>query len=321
MRKNMETARIFDIYRGTTHDGPGLRSTVFFQSCPLSCQWCHNPESIGMNDRIWWDSRSCIGCMLCHQACPTGANQPSEEGIRIDQELCSRCGACARTCPTGAMSFIAREWTMEALLDELLRDRPYYEKTGGGVTASGGECLNQKTFVASLFQELHRQGISTALDTSGFAPWNAFADVLPHTDYILYDLKLWDSSLHQNYTGQDNALIVENLRHISRNIRDKSCLAGLWIRTPLIPGATADAKNLHALGQFISGELSGTVSRWELCAFNNSCITKYQKLGEEWNYADTPLLRADEAEALRQAAVDGGVPDELVVVTGLLSES
>lgn len=316
----MDKARIFDIYRGTTHDGPGMRSTVFFQSCPLSCQWCHNPEGMRTNPRIWWNSTACIGCMLCHEACPSGANQPDENGIRIDPERCTGCGACVRACPSGAMTFISREWTLDALLDEVLRDKPYYQRTHGGVTASGGECMLQHEFITLFFSALHHEGIDTALDTCGFAPWQAFEAVLPHTDHVLYDLKLADCKQHLQLTGQPNTLILENAEKIADSIKAGTYPCDLWIRTPLIPGATATPENLRAIGTFIAEKMKGTVSRWELCAFNNSCITKYDRLGKKWHYRDVPLLTAGEAETLRKAALSCQMPENRIVVTGLLSE-
>ncbi len=308
----MDHALVFDIYRGTTHDGPGIRSTVFFQSCPLACQWCHNPEGITSSPGVWWEERSCIGCMLCQDACPVKANPAGEGGITIHRDRCLGCGACVKACPTGAMSFIARSFDLPGLLNEVLRDRAFYEKTGGGVTASGGECMQQHAFVARFFQKLQEARVNTALDTSGFAPWSAFEEVLPHTDYVLYDLKLMDSWAHRQFTGQDNGLILENVRKIAAAVRDGSCRAKLWIRTPLIPGATAAPENISAIGAFLAGEMADVVSRWELCAFNNSCITKYSRLGKAWDCQELKLLTDSKAQALRRAAISSGVPQELV---------
>lgn len=316
----MNTASIFDIYRGTTHDGPGLRSTVFFKGCPLACEWCHNPEGISPRQQVWWDSRTCIGCMLCHKACKTGANIVSEKGFIIDDNLCERCGACVKVCPAKAMTFVSKEWTLEKLIDEVMRDKTYYDKTGGGVTASGGECMLQSRFLAGFFRELHSRGINTAVDTCGMVSYDKFEEVLPHTDYVLYDLKLWDNSLHEKFTKQGNKLIIENLRRIAESIAAGTIPSDLWIRTPLIPGATATAGNIAAIGRFISEELHGTVTRWELCAFNNSCMTKYERLNLPWTYNDTPLIDRNTVEAMRQAAISSGVSEDLVVVTGIISE-
>ena len=316
----MSRAFIFDIYRGTTHDGPGLRSTVFFKGCPLSCEWCHNPEGISPKQRVWWDSRVCIGCMLCHAACKTGANIPCEAHIKIDDTLCVQCGACVKACPSKAMAFISKEWTLEKLVNEVIRDKVYYDKTGGGVTASGGECMMQHDFIVEFFEKLQNLGVDTAIDTCGLIPYSAFEEVLPYTNHVLYDLKLWDDELHKKYTKQSNNLILENLRRIAKAIAEGSIKSDLWIRTPLIPGATATKENITAIGKFIAKELHGAVSRWELCSFNNSCITKYERLNLQWSYQDTPLIDLGTSEALRLAAIACGVDEEKVVVTGLISE-
>ena len=316
----MADAFIFDIYRGTTHDGPGCRSTVFFKGCPLSCEWCHNPEGIPPKQQVWWDSRACIGCMLCHKACKTGANIPGKAGIVVNETLCVRCGACVRACPAKAMTFIGEEWPLDKLIDEVMRGKAYYDKTGGGVTASGGECMLQHRFIAEFFRELHSRGVDTALDTCGFVPYSAFEEVLPYTDHMLYDLKLFDGDLHKKFTGQDNRQILENVKRISKAISAGAVSADLWIRTPVIPGATATVENITAIGKFITEELGGAVSRWELCAFNNSCITKYERLHLTWPYRRTPLIDCKTSRLLRKAAVDGGVNEDIVAVTGLISE-
>lgn len=316
----MITSSIFDIYRGTTHDGPGVRSTVFFKGCTLSCEWCHNPEGISPNQQVWWDSRLCIGCMLCNNACSTGANISSETGIKIDNTLCQKCGACVKACPAKAMTFISKDLSIDELIDEVGRDKVYYDKTGGGVTVSGGECMMQHHFVTELFRELHIRGINTALDTCGLVSYSAFEEVLPYTDYVLYDLKLMDSELHKKYTKQGNSLILENVRRISKAIANGHINSKLWIRTPLIPGATATVDNITAIGRFITEELHNTVSRWELCSFNNSCITKYERLNLPWHYSDIQLIDQNVSQELKKAAIDSGINEEIVVVSGLISE-
>jgi pyruvate formate lyase activating enzyme len=218
------------------------------------------------------------------------------------------------------MTFIGEEWSIEKLISEVMRDRVYYDKTGGGVTASGGECMLQHHFLAEFFKELHRRDVDTAVDTCGAVPYSAFEEVLPYTDHVLYDLKLLDNDCHKKYTKQDNRLILENARHIAKAITEGSISSDLWIRTPLIPGATATVENIASIGQFISRELYGAVSRWELCSFNNSCITKYERLNLPWPYHDTPIIDRRTSQELRMAAIDGGVSQDLVVVTGLISE-
>jgi pyruvate formate lyase activating enzyme len=314
-------ALIFDIYRGTTHDGPGLRDTVFFKGCPLACAWCHNPEGISFGQAVWWDSRLCIGCHLCLEACRYGANSDQDGRIVIDNQKCRRCGACVEVCPSKALTFIGETWEVGRLVREMLKDEAYYRQTGGGVTASGGEPLYQHQFVAEFFARLREQGVHTALDTSGQAAWETFEEVLPHTDLVLYDLKIFDSCLHQRYTGQPNGRILDNVRRLAAGMRAGMYQSGLWIRTPLIPGATASEENIWALGAFIAGELGPAVSRWELCAFNNSCLNKYQRLNKDWAFHETALLSRSTAAHMKDAAIAGGVPSDQIFITGLLAEN
>ncbi len=315
-----DSALIFDIYRGTSHDGPGQRDTVFFKGCPLSCKWCHNPEGISAEPLVWWQSRQCIGCLICHETCRHGANIAAEDGIHIDRDKCVRCGECVKACPGQALSMCGERRSLDSLIDELLRYKVYYDTTGGGVTASGGEAMLQYEFVTELFKGLHAHGVTTALDTSGFAPREHFEVILPHTDYILYDLKLIDPEQHRHFTGVSNELILDNIRWIAEKIRSHEFKSEIWIRTPLIPDATATEENLSGIGKFIAGEIGDVVARWELCAFNNSCITKYQRLDRTWEYEKYHALKKSRAEELRQAAAAGGYDPGRLFVTGILSD-
>lgn len=314
-----QTACVFDIYRGSSHDGPGQRDTVFFKGCSLSCQWCHNPEGISPKPLVWWQKRSCIGCLLCHEACPTGANLATEDGISIERSRCLSCGNCVKACPAQAMSFSGEDWTLDDLVRELLKYKPYYDRTGGGVTASGGEAMLQHDFVAALFARLHEEGVTTALDTAGHVPTAWYDRVLPVTDYVLYDLKLMDSEAHKRFCGADNALILENIRHIASFAADTENQCRLWIRTPLIPGASASEENIASIASFIVRELGAEqIERWELPSFNNSCISKYERLGQRWPFAGADLLCRRETDRLFQTAVDAGFPAEKLTVTGVV---
>ena len=314
-------ALIFDIYRGTSHDGPGQRDTVFFKGCPLSCTWCHNPEGISPLPQVWWQERQCIGCGLCHEACPTGANRMLETGISIDRSLCKACGACVRACPAQAMEMCGREWTLDALVKEVLKNKPYYDRTGGGVTVSGGETMLQYGFVEEFFAALRGHGVTTALDTCGFVPANHFDGVLPLTDYVLYDLKLFDSGLHRKFCGVDNRLILDNAKMICSGISDGKYSCEFWIRTPLIPGATASEENLSELAHFVVDKLGvQNVSRWELCAFNNSCLGKYKRLEKKWDFEGVRLLNKAQVNALKTAVEQAGFPGEKLFATGIIAE-
>lgn len=306
-------ARILNIQRMSTEDGPGIRSTVFFKGCPLACSWCHNPESIASGPRTVFSAERCIGCGNCSAVCEQQALPPPGQGPRPDPARCQACGRCVEQCPAAALELLGQERELDGLFDELIRDRVFFEESGGGVTASGGEPLLWPKFVAELFARLRAEGIGCALDTCGQAQTEALRAVAAAADLILYDLKAIDSELHRRHTGLDNHRILENLRDLAAGRRPGQ---RLWIRTPLIPGATASAENLAGLGRFLAGELNGAVERWELLAFNNLCREQYARLGLRWAFSDTPLFSRIELDELAAAARGSGLEPERVVVSG-----
>jgi pyruvate formate lyase activating enzyme len=312
----MITGRILHLQRLSTEDGPGLRTTVFFKGCPLHCDWCHNPESLSSDLQTQWFSVRCIGCGTCVAACPNGCLSMIADGLVVDRERCEACGKCVEACPSGAREMLGRVVTVEDVLAELLKDRAYYEKSGGGVTLSGGEPTLQPDFAEALLRGLKDQGISTALDTCGLCSNHTLDRLLPHTDLVLFDLKLQDSNAHRKFTGVSNETILANLNHIRDFIDRQNHPIQLWIRTPLIPGATSTEENLSAIGRYLSDNLNGAVSRWELCAFNNLCRDQYTRLGMEWAYASTPLMSREELSRSEQIARDSGFRPELVFATG-----
>ena len=225
----MHTGRIFQIKRFAVHDGPGVRTTVFFKGCPLRCRWCHNPEGLESAPQLAYYPSKCLSCGEC-LICPTGAHTVGENGHVFDRAKCTACGACAKVCLGAALLFYGREVGVEDLLPELLADRAFYENSGGGVTLSGGECLCQSAFCAELLQALKGQGIHTAVDTCGAVPRAAFEAVLPYTDLFLYDIKAADEEVHRRATGQSNRLILENLAYLDGRG------AKIEVRVPFVPG-------------------------------------------------------------------------------------
>ena len=319
---------VIDIFRGTTHDGPGMRTTVFLKGCFLNCLWCQNPEGIKPEHEIWWEERKCIHCLACKEACPDGAVVEDANGLRIDREKCNLCGACVEACPSLAMSFTGKEWTIDQLVKEALKDKDYYQAFGGGVTVSGGEPLRQYKFVAEFFRRLKEKGINTALDTCGFASPEALNSVLPYTDYVLYDIKILNPELHKLYTGQSNETILANLVYVANYIRKvnleknpgKNHGMKLWIRTPLVPNSTAAEENIAEISRFICGNLLDVVERWELCAFNNACRSKYKKMGQTWAFEDYALMGQDAVDRIKEVAFSSGIPGERLVVSGLIAK-
>lgn len=307
---------ILEIQRMSTEDGPGLRTTVFFKGCPLACGWCHNPESLSPRPQIQWTGVGCLGCGACVETCPNGSLFLDSTGIHIDRRLCDGCGVCVDECPSGAMELLGTFWNLGDLVNELVKDRTYFEQSDGGITLSGGEATMQPEFCRSLLSELEKQGIRTALDTCGQVSRGVFATLLPLTDLLLFDLKEIDVEKHRRFTGRSNELILENAVFAAEYIRRHKRPRTFWIRTPLIPGATATAENIQGIGAFIAGHLEGTVDRWELCAFNNLCRDKYERLGIHWDYAPTPLLSREQMESFAAEARRSGVDPSIVIWSG-----
>jgi pyruvate formate lyase activating enzyme len=310
------TGRILHLQRLSTEDGPGIRTTVFFKGCPLQCAWCHNPESISPYPQVQWLETRCIGCGTCQAACPNGCLARDEAGVTIDRACCAGCGTCAQACPANALELLGTAVGADELARELAKDRTYFQTSGGGVTASGGEPLLQPDFVADLFARLRADGIHTALDTCGLASRQSLLKVLPHVDLVLFDLKEIDTARHRALTGQGNEVILEALRFISSYITKQATQTRLWIRTPLIPQATASRENLAGIGAHLARNVDGLVERWELCAFNNLCRDKYRRLDMDWPFGDTPLLSAEELHRFQEYARDSGVDPDIVIATG-----
>jgi pyruvate formate lyase activating enzyme len=307
---------ILNIQRMSTEDGPGIRTTVFFKGCGLNCLWCHNPESLSARPQMQWVETRCIGCKTCLAVCPEGALSDDGGGIRILRDRCTACGACSRACPALALERLGEPWRLDRLLDEVEKDRAYFEASGGGVTVSGGEPALQAPFVAAFLTGCRQRGLHTALDTCGFCAPGALERILPATDLVLYDLKEIDPERHRKFTGQSNERIFANLLLIRDRMRAQGRPARLWLRTPVIPRMTARQDNIAGLGRFVAENLGDAVERWELCAFNNLCRDKYRRLDMDWACREDALMTAGEMEAFVDAARRAGVAADRVVWTG-----
>lgn len=236
---------ISNIQRFSMHDGPGVRTTVFFKGCPLRCLWCHNPETYRFGSELRYDRDKCICCASCAQACPNGALTVQPDGLAHDAERCAHCFACVYACPTGAMSTAGARMTLEQVLAETLRDEGIYHRSGGGVTLSGGEATAQPAFAGALLDALRQKGIHTALDTCGFCQEDTFRELAGKADLVLLDVKHADPARHKALTGQDNALILRNLEQLER------MGAQVEVRIPFIPTMNDDEDTLRGMAEII----------------------------------------------------------------------
>ncbi|MEI8199096.1 MAG: glycyl-radical enzyme activating protein [Eubacteriales bacterium] len=311
---------ILNIQRMSTEDGPGIRTTVFFKGCSLTCPWCHNPESMKAGKEIEWIQVKCIGCRTCIAVCRQGALLMTDEGLQINREKCTLDLACVDACPGMALEVKGIEWSVDDLFRELIKDKAYFSHNSGGITLSGGEVLLQAEFAAALLHRLKQEGIHTAVDTCGYVTPRAIDRIFDDTDLFLYDIKIFDDAEHRKIIGQSNRLILENLQHIAAKIREgkrrRDPAKAIWIRTPVIPGSTDSTANIHGIARFLKENMEDEITRWELCAFNNLCSDKYRRLDREWKYRDALLIEKEQMDILRNAAIEAGMNPQKVIGTG-----
>lgn len=226
-------AMIFDIQRNSFVDGPGIRTTVFFKGCNLKCAWCHNPESQSPKKQMMIYKNKCTGCGKCLEVCPNNL------------EKCDFCGRCEIFCASDARKVCGREYTVDEVFSEVIKDKAFYDNSGGGVTFSGGECMLQIDFLCEILEKCKENGIHTAVDTAGNVPWEYFERILKYTDLFLYDIKLFDREKHKQYTGADNKVILDNLKKLFEGG------ASVWIRIPVIPGANDTEEEMRKIKEFL----------------------------------------------------------------------
>jgi pyruvate formate lyase activating enzyme len=258
---------ITDIQRFCVHDGPGIRTTVFFKGCNLRCGWCHNPETILPGPQLQVYPDRCIGCGACVAACPRGA--PSRRNL--DRRLCTACGTCARTCYAEAMKLIGRRVAAQEVFAEVIEDRAFYANSGGGVTLSGGEPLCQREFAIEILQLCKAAGVHTAIETNLAWPWEHVEPVLPHLDLLMADIKSMDAALHADWTGQSNDRTLDNIRRLAGQDLP------LIIRTPVIPGVNDSDKEIGAIADFVAG--LPNLRYYELLPYHPLGLGKYESLG------------------------------------------
>ncbi|MDM7995514.1 MAG: glycyl-radical enzyme activating protein [Acidobacteriota bacterium] len=281
------TGKVYDIQGFSVQDGPGIRTTVFLKGCPLRCPWCHSPESQQFYAQLSWVAMRCLGmeqCGKCLDVCPKHALSPGRivrhpttqadiRHIQINRTLCDNCGECAAVCYPKALYICGTDYTVEELLQRVRKDKPFYDNSGGGVTISGGEPLCQPAFTMQLLQRLKENGIHTALDTTGYVPFETIEGVLPYTDLFLYDLKHMNSEQHKIVVGVSNERILENAQRIAQ------AGGALQIRIPVIPDFSDTEANIRETGVFCKS-LGKALTVIQLLPYHNLGVMKYQRLDD-----------------------------------------
>ncbi len=281
---------VFDIKRYAISDGPGIRVTIFLKGCPLSCRWCHNPESISPAVQKMYTESKCIGCGECVDNCPEQACELTDKGIVTDKDLCTSCGRCAQVCPALATEMSGRYESVSDLMKVIEDERPFFDQSGGGVTFSGGEPLLYPDFLNKILDACGQRKIHRTVDTSGLASTKNLLDVARRTDLFLYDLKLMDSKKHKKWTGAGNKRILKNLQKLAKTG------AEIQIRIPLIKAVNTDEENIEATAVFVAA-LEGPGKMISLLPYHNVAGGKSAKLGQ--SYEPGSMSAPDEQDLAR----------------------
>jgi pyruvate formate lyase activating enzyme len=295
---------ITNIQRFSTGDGPGIRTTVFFKGCTLFCRWCHNPETISPKKQLQFQEQACKGCGACAQVCPAGVHTFAPGGRELDWGACTGCFACADACLYDALTIQGRDISPQALAEQLLRDKPFYDRSGGGITLSGGEPLLQAGFCADTLRLVKEKGVHTAVDTAGNVDWERFRQVLPWTDLFLFDIKLADSQKHRDWTGAGNALILNNFSKLSDTGKE------IWIRTPVIRGINDDDDEAEQRVLLLRD--THTVRKVEILPYHRYGTAKYAALGMADVAGDFEKPPDETLLRIKALMEDRGVPDVLI---------
>ena len=272
----MTEGLVFDIQRFAPHDGPGIRTTVFLKGCPLHCAWCHNPESRDPGPELLLRAGRCVVCGSCIEVCPETAAVPAGEAHGAPT-ACVRCGSCVEACPTGAREQAGRTMDAAAVVAEVVRDRVFYEESGGGVTFSGGEPLSQPRFLIECLDACRETELHTAVDTCGHAAPEVVLEVAGRTDLVLFDVKMADPERHLRWTGVDNRLIFANLEMLASRHPE------VWLRVPVVPGVNDDPDNIEATAK-LAARLEGV---------RRVCLLPYHRAGTAKSVASTAAGASD----------------------------
>ena len=312
--ENELTGKLYDIQGFSVHDGPGIRITLFLKGCPLRCPWCHSPESLAFHSELNWMEMKCAGVEKCgrcldvcpHQAVSPGKMKAAPDGsgelqlVTVDRSKCDNCGACADACTYKALYICGTDYTIDEIMERVHRDVPFFKRSGGGVTISGGECLCQPEFTLAVLKKCKDEGIHTAVDTTGFVRWEVIEAVLPYTGLFLYDIKGFDSALHKQVIGVPNDLILENARKIA------AAGGKFQIRLPVLPMYSDSEEVFENIGRFLL-ELGDAVKVVQILPYHNLGTVKWERL-----QSNKPVFEAAPPsdaliEARKQQLIDMGL--------------
>ena len=284
---------IFDIIHYAIHDGPGIRSTVFFKGCSLQCQWCHNPEGIHTEPEIFLRNEKCPSeCRFCISACPNGAIRRNKGSIEVDLSLCDLCSECEEACVYGALEIIGRKVSVKDVIGELEKDSLFYEESQGGVTFSGGEPFEQPIFLNALLDKAKSKDLHTTVDTCGYFNPNLLANFDRKVDLFLYDLKMIDDEKHKKYTGKSNSLILDNLRRLMANGHRVA------VRIPLIAGINDDDNNIEKTVEYL--KTLNHIEQINLLPYHSGGSLKQKRLGKKQLHAGFQSPSSERMEAIKK---------------------
>jgi pyruvate formate lyase activating enzyme len=300
LKSNFEapTGVITEIQRYSIKDGPGIRTTVFMKGCTLQCEWCSNPECLSQHPELLFNRRRCVHCGDCVEACSKRAISMDNEVLVIDRNICDACGECISCCPEDVLEIVGNHFNVDELVAEVMKDIVFYQVSGGGITFSGGEPLLQSEFVRDAVRGLKENGIHIVVDTAGNVPWENFAEVLPYTDLLLYDIKFVDGGKHKRFTGVENRLILANARRIAQH------KIPMIVRLIILPGLNDSDQEIASRLEFIK-ELPN-VDQVDLLPYHKLGLAKYERLGKVYEHSELSSPDEERMRSLSQIVFDRG---------------
>lgn len=284
---------VFDIQRFALHDGPGIRTTVFLKGCPLDCLWCHNPESKSSRPQLGYLEKKCVRCGRCQRVCPMGAHVITQDGRHeMIRDRCRVCGRCVNACLNGALKVFGTRMSAVEILKTVIRDRDFYDRSGGGLTVSGGEPMLQFDGLKELLHQAKTLGLHVCLDTCGQAPAQKYLDIRPFVDVFLFDYKVTDPVAHKKVTGVDNHLILSNLRMLAETGSD------LFLRCPIIPGINDCEDHYRAIVQL--SEQYDAIRQVNLMFYHDMAKGKSQQIGQKYALTELKTMEESDREKIRK---------------------